>query len=189
MLFINLPRRYFFFLREHRTDLPGLEHPRRYVPLWMNSFSRPLGLGRRLLIPQTGVAQAHYCHTVMGRGGLTYKFPSDVICVPFPERTLEARIDHSEECDLWVFFVFSLSLSLFTLWCAILQSLVAGPFVGVPVSEMWCRLRYDPVLYNNITVIWLLWGSETLPVPRYLTPRSRLQAVSLIKTLFPLFLA
>lgn len=102
----------------------------------MNSFSRPLGLGSRLLIPQTGVAQAHYCHTVMGGFMNLQVSKRRDLCAICPERTLEARIDHSEECDLWVFFLFSLSFSLFTLWCAILQSLVAGPFVGVPVSEM-----------------------------------------------------
>lgn len=31
MVFIDLPRRYFFFSREHRTDLPGLELPKRYL--------------------------------------------------------------------------------------------------------------------------------------------------------------
>lgn len=63
----------------------------------MNSFSRPLGLGRRLLIPQTGVAQAHYCHTVMGGGFNLQVSKRRDLCAICPERTLEARIDHSEE--------------------------------------------------------------------------------------------
>lgn len=61
------------------------------------------------------------------------------LCAICPERTLEARIDHSEECDLWVFFIFSLFF-LFS-HSGVRSSnpwgpVVAGPFVGVPVSEM-----------------------------------------------------
>lgn len=122
----------------------------------MNSFSRPLGLGSRLLIPQIGVAQAHYCHTVMGGFMNLQVSKRRDLCAICPEQTLEARIDHSEECDLWVIFIFSL---FFLFSHSGVRS--SNPWGLLWRDRLWesrfqkcdAVLRHDPVLYNNITVI------------------------------------
>lgn len=92
MFFIDLPRRYFSSRESIGQTLPGLELPRRY--LFDRTRSRS---GQTTLIPQTGVAQAHYCHTVMGGGFNLQVSKRRDLCAICPERTLEARIDHSEE--------------------------------------------------------------------------------------------